>query len=138
MQPDAEHQQDDADLGQFVGELLVGDVARRERPDHDAGQQIADQRREPQALRGESERNARTRPTTTVEINGVLCSMLPSCGMRRLVATLGAATDCRSKNARAVERMARDINGCQSPPKSRIIAAADVVLICSLARFGTS
>ena len=33
MQADAEHQQDDADLGQLVGELLVGDEARRERPD---------------------------------------------------------------------------------------------------------
>ena len=31
MQADAEHQQDDADLGELVGQALVGDEARRER-----------------------------------------------------------------------------------------------------------
>ena len=36
MQADAEHQQDDADLGQLAGEVLIGDEARRERSDHDA------------------------------------------------------------------------------------------------------
>ena len=30
MQADAEHQQDDADFGEFVGERLIGDEARRE------------------------------------------------------------------------------------------------------------
>ena len=38
MQADAEHQQDDADFGELVGDLLVGHIARRERPDQDAGQ----------------------------------------------------------------------------------------------------
>ena len=50
MQADAEHQQDDADLGELFGEILVGDIARRERADQDAGQQIADQRRDAQTL----------------------------------------------------------------------------------------
>ena len=50
MQPDAEHQQDDADLGELVGQALVGDEARRERSDHDAGEQIADQRRDPEPM----------------------------------------------------------------------------------------
>ena len=47
VQADAEHQQDDADLGELAGEILVGDKARRERADDDAGEQIADQRRQP-------------------------------------------------------------------------------------------
>ena len=44
MQADAEHQQDDADLGEFRRQRLVGDEARRERPDENAGDQVADQR----------------------------------------------------------------------------------------------
>ena len=54
VQADAEHQQDDADLGQLAGQLLVADEARRERPDRDAGQQIADQRRQAQLDRQET------------------------------------------------------------------------------------
>ena len=42
LQPDAEHQQDDADFGELVGDVLVGDEARRERADDDAGQQVPD------------------------------------------------------------------------------------------------
>ena len=37
MQADAEHQQDDADLGKFERQVLVGDEARRVRADQDAG-----------------------------------------------------------------------------------------------------
>ena len=72
MQPDAEHQQDHADLGELVGEVLVGDEAGRERSDRDAGEQIADQRRDP-AGGGRSRRAARRAPsaTTMVEISGV-------------------------------------------------------------------
>jgi hypothetical protein len=51
VQPDAEHQQDHADLGELVGKSLVGDIAGREGPDRDARQQISDQRRNPQPLR---------------------------------------------------------------------------------------
>ena len=62
MQADAEHQQDDADLGELVGDVLVGDEAGRERPDQDAGEQIADQRRQLEAVRqhakGEGEHEA--------------------------------------------------------------------------------
>ena len=46
MQADAEHQQDDADLGELRGELAVGDEAGRERADGDARQQVADERRQ--------------------------------------------------------------------------------------------
>ena len=55
MQPDAEHQQDDADLGELVGDVLVGDVARRERPDQNPGEQVADQRRELEAMHQHAE-----------------------------------------------------------------------------------
>ena len=48
MQADAEHQQDHADLGQLRRQGLVGDEAGRERPDHDAREQVAHQRRQPQ------------------------------------------------------------------------------------------
>ena len=51
MQPDAEHQQDHADLGQLVGQALVGHIARREGADEHAGEQIADERRDAEAMR---------------------------------------------------------------------------------------
>ena len=50
MKPDAEHQKDDADLGQFGGKALVGDEARRERTNRDAREQIADDRRNAKPL----------------------------------------------------------------------------------------
>jgi hypothetical protein len=50
MQANPEHQQDDADLGELIGDALIGDEARRERTDGNAGEQIADQRRQLQAL----------------------------------------------------------------------------------------
>jgi hypothetical protein len=45
VQADAEHQQDDTDLRQFVRQALVGDEPRRERADRDPRHQIADERR---------------------------------------------------------------------------------------------
>ena len=50
MKPHPEHQQDHADLGQLIGDFLVGDVARRKRPDENPSQQIAHQGRQSQAL----------------------------------------------------------------------------------------
>jgi rubrerythrin len=50
MQPDAEHQQHDADLGQLRGDLDVGHKTRRGRTDDDAGQQVTDQRRQLEAM----------------------------------------------------------------------------------------
>ena len=71
MQADAEHQEDDADLGELVGEALVGDEAGRERPDGDAGEQIADERRE-LAAGAPPRRSAQASAsaTTMVEISG--------------------------------------------------------------------
>ena len=45
MQTDAEHEENDADLGQLTGERYVGHIPRREWPDHDSGEQITHQRR---------------------------------------------------------------------------------------------
>ena len=56
MKPDAEHQQDDAELGQLRRNLTVGDISRRERADHDTRQEIADQRRQPQPVGGRAEK----------------------------------------------------------------------------------
>jgi hypothetical protein len=50
VQSDAEHQQDDADLGQLMGDLHVADKARRMRADQHSGHQITDDRRKPQSL----------------------------------------------------------------------------------------
>ncbi len=44
MQADAEHQQYDTELRQFVGERLVGDEAGRKRSRGDTGEEISDQR----------------------------------------------------------------------------------------------
>src|SRR6185437_1309835 len=50
MQPDAEHQEDDPDLGELIGDVLIGHEARRKRSEGDAGKQIANQRRKLQAM----------------------------------------------------------------------------------------
>ena len=55
VQPNAEHEEDDAHLGELVGEILVGDVARREGADDDAGDEVPDKRRHAQALRERGE-----------------------------------------------------------------------------------
>ena len=59
MQADAEHQQDHADLGQLAGQCQVGDEARRVRPDQHAGEQVADQRRQPQLARDHPQQQCR-------------------------------------------------------------------------------
>jgi hypothetical protein len=48
MQPDVEQQEHDAEFGQQVRRLALGDEAKRVRPDHHAGSQIADDRAEPE------------------------------------------------------------------------------------------
>ena len=50
VQPDAEHQQDDADLGQLHGKLAVGYEPGCEGPHEDSGQQVADQGRQAQPV----------------------------------------------------------------------------------------
>ena len=55
MQADAEHQQDDADLGQLRGEALIGDEAGGEGADDDPGEEISDKRRDAQPMGDNSE-----------------------------------------------------------------------------------
>ena len=74
MQTDGEEQQDNADLGELVGQRLIGDEARREGTDQDAGEQIADQRRDAQPVRARPKPNARTRPEAIVAMSGVSCT----------------------------------------------------------------
>jgi hypothetical protein len=50
MQAHAEHQQDDADLAEFLREALVGNETGRIGADDDAGDQVADQRRHSEAV----------------------------------------------------------------------------------------
>ena len=56
MEADAEHQQDHAELGELARKLGIGDNAGGERTRRDAGQQIANQRRHPEAI-GDSAEN---------------------------------------------------------------------------------
>jgi len=49
MHADAEHQEHDAQFGQLIGQMNVGDNARRIRAEDDACNQIADQGRQAQA-----------------------------------------------------------------------------------------
>jgi len=55
MQADAEHQEDDADIGKLGGERLIGDDSGRERSDDDTSNQVADNRRKAQAVRNRAE-----------------------------------------------------------------------------------
>ncbi len=84
VQTDAEHHEHDADLRQLTGEGAIGNVARGERPDHHAGDQIADQRRQLHPLRqepetkGESETNGdRGDQRDVVRHRSTLCSQDP-------------------------------------------------------------
>jgi hypothetical protein len=55
MKADAEHQEDDADLGQLRGEGRIGDEARCDRTDGDAREQVAHQRRDAKTLGNRAE-----------------------------------------------------------------------------------
>jgi hypothetical protein len=60
VQAYAEHQEYDADLGEFVGEALVGDEAGRERANDNTGQQIADDGRDLEAVGYETQDKGKT------------------------------------------------------------------------------
>jgi hypothetical protein len=55
LETDAEHQQDDADLGELFRERSVRDEAGRVGPHEDAGEQVADDGRQPEAVRDVAE-----------------------------------------------------------------------------------
>ena len=48
LQPDAEHQQDDADMSQFLGQMLIGHEAGRMRANGDSCQEVANDGRQVQ------------------------------------------------------------------------------------------
>jgi hypothetical protein len=75
MQADPKHQQDDANLSELPGEIDIGDEARREGADGDAGQQVTDQWRQTQPAGHEAAAEARTKPTTMVAMSEVECSI---------------------------------------------------------------
>ena len=62
LQADAEHQQDDADFGQLLGERRVGDEARGVRPDERTGQQVAHERGQANSLGDVSQEQRRGEP----------------------------------------------------------------------------
>ena len=51
VKPHAEHEEDDAHLGELLGHLVVGDESRRIWSHGDAGQEITDDWGKPQAVR---------------------------------------------------------------------------------------
>jgi hypothetical protein len=55
MQAHAEHQEDHADLAELVGEFGIGNKTWGERADQHAGDEVAHQRRHPQAVRRRAE-----------------------------------------------------------------------------------
>ena len=78
LQSDAEHQQDDADFGQLLGHVAIRHEPRRVRSDEQAGDEIADDRGEPGAMRGkaEHERRAKTAGQSQDQIEGVHPSII--------------------------------------------------------------
>jgi hypothetical protein len=64
VEANRKQQQDDADLGQLVGERLVRHEARRERSDERACQEVADQRGNAQPMRQEAEGKGHHEPSS--------------------------------------------------------------------------
>jgi hypothetical protein len=62
MHADAEHQQHDAEFGELSGEPGIGDKAGGERPDRDAGEKIADDRRQTEAQGGKTADEGKCQP----------------------------------------------------------------------------
>ena len=68
LQADAEHQQDDADFGELLGQRGVGDETGRVRADQRACEQIADDRRETKPLGEVAEHERGARPPVRVRM----------------------------------------------------------------------
>jgi hypothetical protein len=62
VQPDAEHEEDDADLGELRRQPGVGDVAGGERAHGDARQQVADERGQMESRRDQAEQKRQAEP----------------------------------------------------------------------------
>ena len=76
LETDAEHQQDDADLGQLLGQRGIGDEARRVRTHERPGEQVADDGGEAEALGEIAENSAAARPPVSVRMRVYSCMSL--------------------------------------------------------------
>ena len=63
LQPDAEHQEDDSDLRQLLGQRTVRDEPWRMWPDERAGQKVADDRRQADATGDVAEQEGSGQPS---------------------------------------------------------------------------
>lgn len=82
MQADAEHQQDDADLGELFGEREVTGEAGGVRSDDETGNEVTDNRRKPKALARRPKISAAISPNAMVVMRVMSCP-------RRFFATRG-------------------------------------------------
>ncbi|HEX2344385.1 MAG TPA: hypothetical protein VHI98_28185 [Vicinamibacterales bacterium] len=60
LHADVEHQEDDADFGELLGERAVGGESRRLRADHHAREEIPHDRRQPKPLGDVAEHEGRS------------------------------------------------------------------------------
>ena len=81
LHPDLEQEQDDADVGQQLELVVIGDVAGRERREAEADGEIPDDRREPESTRNEAARHGRQQDQADLEDGrrgGVHLAMVPA------------------------------------------------------------
>ena len=105
------------------GQVRVGDEARRERPDHDAGEQIADQRRQPQPG-GERSRTRRRAPGRRRSWrSGCLRA---ACAARR--APRPGASSSASSGARPARRLDRSAASPADDPGQLIHGAGEILV----------
>ena len=76
MQADAEHQQHHTDFGELAGQSHVRDKSRRVRADQDAGDEIADQRRQFQPRSREAKSSASPKAAAMVVMRLMLCGTM--------------------------------------------------------------
>ena len=74
LQADAEHQEDDADLGQLFGHRRIDGKSGCVRTEQRAGDQIADDRRQAQPLRDVAEHERAGKPPVSVRIRSYSCT----------------------------------------------------------------
>ena len=81
LDPDLEQEQDDADVGEQLELVVVGDVAGRERREAEADDEVPDDRREPEPPREPAARHGRQQDQADLEDGrrgGVHLAMVPA------------------------------------------------------------
>ena len=74
LQADAEHQQDDADLGELLGHRRIDGQPGCVRAEQRAGEQVADDRRQAQPLRDVAENERAGKAAGSVRIRSYSCT----------------------------------------------------------------